>query len=234
MRGMSGFRYPAVMRRLPRWGRAGGCRGFVPVPGLHGRRSRHGTGRGGTPVRLVAGRAVRTAVPCFLAVRTYPGRGTPARSSNAPCPAARSLPAPSTRRDKRRPAALRCGCRKAPLASSRRRHSRRPVQGRAQGGGVQPQRLEATARKRRHYREACELGSDDAVRRRIDDPETRAVRGFSQPGAERTKSAGKCQSAKTPFFSRSAKKTDADVRPCPQGGIGCPISGARGHFAMRD
>ncbi len=234
MRGMPGIRHQPGMRHLPRPGSTGGSCGCFSVLGLHGRRSRRGTGPGGTLARDRSGRGVRTAVPCSVTVWTLPGRVSLARRCAAPRPAALTSPAPSQRRDTRRSAALHCGCRKAPLASSRRRHSRRPVQGRKQGGGVQPQRLAVRRESVVTTVELARLGSDDALRRRTDNPETRSLRGVSQSGARRRKSAGKCQTAKTQFFSRSAKEIDPDVRPCLQGGIGCPVSGARGHFAMRD
>ena len=81
--------------------------------------------------------------------------------------------------------------------------------------------------------EPARLGSDDALRRRINGPETRAVRGFPQLGAKEPKSAGKCQRAKTPFFRAWQEKYDTDVRPCTQDKIGCPVSGARVRFVAR-
>ena len=63
------------------------------------------------------------------------------------------LPGASQKRDRRRPAAPRYGRCKVPLSAFSRQHPWRPVQGRLQGGGVQPPCLAGTAPKRRHYHE---------------------------------------------------------------------------------
>ena len=136
-----------------------------------------------------------------------------------------TLPGAFQRRDRRRPAAPHYAALQSAVV------------------GVQPTRAlaprpGAPARRRRSAATPCrygaysvvtttKLGSDDAARRDLHNPETRSVRGFSQPGAEESKSAGKCQRAKRQFFRASAKKLYPDVRPCSQGGIGCPVSGAR-------
>ena len=223
MRGMSGFGHHPGMRQLPRPGKAGGSLEFVSVPGLPGRRSRAGSGHGGTDARACVGRGVRTAVPCFVTVREMAGRTTLPCGCTALRPAARPFQAPfkgatggvqphrktgAVKRRCRRPADKSLGApsRGACKAAAFSRHA------------LQVRRLSVVT--------TTKLGSDAAARRDLHNPETRSVRGFSQPGAEEPKSAGKCQRAKRQFFSRSAKKLYPDVRPCSQGGIGCPVSGA--------
>ena len=97
MRGMSGFGHHPGMRQLPRPGKAGGSLEFVSVPGLPGRRSRAGSGHGGTDARACVGRGVRTAVPCFVTVREMLGRTTSPCGCTALRPAARSFRAPQRR-----------------------------------------------------------------------------------------------------------------------------------------
>ena len=94
MRGMSGVGHHPGMRQLPRPGKAGGSLEFVSVPGLPGRRSRAGSGHGGTDARACVGRGVRTAVPCFVTVREMAGRTTSPCGCTALRPAARSSQAP--------------------------------------------------------------------------------------------------------------------------------------------
>ena len=217
MRGMPGIRHQPGVLQLPRPGSTGGSCGCLSVPGLHGRRSRCGTGPRGTYARDGCGRGMGIFVPCSVTVWTLPGRVLPVRGCAAPRPAALAFHAPSQRRDTRRPAALHCGCRKAPLASSRRRHSRRPVQGRKQGGGVQPQRLAVRRASVVTTVELARLGSDDALRRRTDNPENRSPRRVSQSGARRRKSAGKCQRGEMRFFSPRGEKVLPPVSaPCSQ------------------
>ena len=57
--------------------------------------------------------------------------------------------------------------------------------------------------------------------------------GFRNPAREGRKSAGKCPTAKTRFFRVGQNGFIPGVRPCTQGGTGCPVSGARVHFATR-
>ena len=64
------------------------------------------------------------------------------------------------RHDVQRPAAHYCGCRKAPLSASSRQHALRPVQGRGQGGGVQPR--QALPLRRAGVVSTSEAGTDDA------------------------------------------------------------------------
>ena len=58
--------------------------------------------------------------------------------------------------------------------------------------------------------------------------------GFPSPARKDRKVPESARGRRGGFPSHSAKQIDPDVRPCLQGGIGCPVSGARGHFAMRD
>lgn len=230
MRGMPGFRHNPGMRRLPRPGATGGSLEFLCLPRLPGRRSRCGSGHGGTAARDGSGRGVGTSVPCKMTVRTLPGRTHPARGCTALRPAARAFPAP--------PKGASCGVQPHCMAGAVKRPCRRPAD--TIPGAPSRGAREAAASSRDALRvrrdsvvTTAKLGSDDALRRRIDNPETRAVRGVSQPGAERRKSAGKCQGAKRRFFRARPKSCTPDVRPCAQGGIGCPVSRARVHFRKR-
>ena len=94
MRGMSGFGHHPGMRQLPRPGATGGSLEFVSVPGLPGRRSRAGSGHGGTDARACVGRGVGTAVPCFVTVREMAGRTTSPCGCTALRPVARTSQAP--------------------------------------------------------------------------------------------------------------------------------------------
>ena len=94
MRGLSQFGHHPGVRHMPRPGRAGGSRGCLSVPGLPGRRSRCGREPGGTLARDGSGRGFETAGPCFVTVRTLPGRLMPIRERIALRPAARSSQAP--------------------------------------------------------------------------------------------------------------------------------------------
>ena len=206
MRGMSGIGHHPGMRRLSRPGSAGCSRGFVCLPGLHGRRSRCGTGPEGTVARERLSRGLETVVPCKVTVRALPGRIAAIRERIVLRPAARAFPAP--------PQGATCGVQPrcigalpsalvgvqpttAPSAPSRgagkAAASSRPA--------LQPRRASVVT--------TAKLGSDDAVRRRIDNPETRVVSGFPPTGAEQRKSAGKCRGAKRGFFRVRQKK----VRP---------------------
>lgn len=206
MSGLSGFGDNPGMRRLPRLGWMGRHPELVSVPRLPGRRSRAGSGDGRTTARDGSGWGVERSLPCKVTARGLMGRTTPALNRSAPRPAARTLPAP--------PQGATCGVQPHSIAGAPRRRSRRAA------GGIPgaPSRgaREAAASSRYALRvrresvvttvELARLGSDDALRRRTDNPETRVVRRVSHSGALRRKSAGKCQRAKTQFFSRSAKK----------------------------
>ena len=226
MRGMPRIGHHPGMRQLPRPGSMGGSRGFVSVPGLPGRRSRCGSGPGGTFARDAFGRGVGFFAPCGLTVREMPGRLVLPRGGAALRSAARSFQAP--------PQGARCGVQPRSLAGAVRRPCRRAAD---KGLGVASSNAGKAAASSRHAllpRRAsvvttAKLGSDDAVRRRIDNPETRVVRGVSQPGAEERKSAGKCQRAKTRFFRARQKSTppmfdlvrkaESDARLAGQGSI---------------
>ena len=116
---MSGFGHQPGMRQLPRPGAPGDSSEFVSVPGLPGRRSRAGCGRGGTAARACFGRGVGTAVPCIVTVRELPGRTTLPRKRTALRPAARSIQAP--------PQGARCGVQPHCIADAIRRPCRRPA-----------------------------------------------------------------------------------------------------------
>ena len=227
MRGMSGFGHHPGMRQLPRPGATGGSLEFVSMPGLPGRRSRAGSGHRGTDARACVGRGVRTAVPCFVTVREMAGRTTSPCGCTALRPAARSSQAP--------PKGATCGVQphrvtgaaKCPCRRSADNIPGAPFRGACKAAAFSRRALQV---RRLSVVTTTKLGSDDAARRYLYNPETRVVCGFSQPGAEEPKSAGKCQKAKRQFFRASAKKLYPDVRPCWQGGIGCPVSGARVHF----
>ena len=236
MRGMSGFGHHPGMRQLPRPGATGGSLEFVSVPGLPGRRSRAGSGHWGAECPCVrrSGREDCRTVLCDgtgiggaddIALRMYR-----AAFSGA------NLPGASQRRDRRRPAAPRYGRCKVPLSAFSRQHPWRPVQGRLQGGGVSA----ATPCRYGAYSvvtttKLAKLGSDDAARRYLYNPETRVVCGFLQPGAEEPKSAGKCQKGeKAVFFALRQKsctpmfdlvrKAESDALLAGQGSISSAVT----------
>ena len=227
MRGMSGFGHHPGMRQLPRPGATGGSLEFVSVPGLPGRRSRAGSGHGGTDARACVGRGVGTAVPCFVTVREMAGRTTSPCGCTALRPVARPFKAP--------PKGATGGVQPHRISGAAKRRCRRsadkslgaPSRGACKAAAFSRHALQV---RRNSVVTTTKLGSDDAARRYLHNPETRVVCGFLQPGAEEPESAGKCQKAKRQFFRASAKKLYPDVRPCSQGGIGCPVSGARVHF----
>ena len=217
MSGLSGFGDKPGMRRMPRPAGWGSCPDLVSVPRLPERRSRAGSGDGRSCPCVGPGRGVERFVPCKATVRAVSGRTYPALSSSAPRPAARAFPAP--------PQGATCGVQPHRIAGAPKRHSRRPA------GGIPgaPSRgaSEAAASSRQALRvrresvvttvELARLGSDDALRRRTDNPETRVVRGVSHSGSQRKKSAGKCQRAETRFFHPPAKKVWPPVSaPCSQ------------------
>ena len=232
MRGMPEFRRHPGMRQLSQPGRPEGSRGFASVPRLLEGRSRRGLGPAGTHGRERFGSGV-TDVPCLPWARTLPGGAIPsprmqrAASSGAFLPGA-SPEAPQGAASSRSP------LRALPSALVGVQPTTVPgVPSRGAGKAAASSRCALPARRASVVTtaELARLGSDDALRRRINGPEIRAVRGFPQLGAKEPKSAGKCQEAKTRFFSRSEKSCIPDVRPCTQGEIGCPVSGARVRFA---
>ena len=203
MRGMSGIGHHPGMRQLPRPGNTGCSCGFVSVPGLPGRRSRCGSGPGGTLARDASGRGLGFFAPCGLTAREMPGRMTSPRGGAALRPAARSFQAP--------PQGATCGVQPRSLMGAVRRPCRRSAD---KSLGVASSNAGKAAASSRHALQprrasvvtTAKLGSDDALRRRIDNPETRLVRRVSQPGSERRKSAGKCRRAETRFFRTRQKK----------------------------
>ena len=140
------------VRHVPRQSGACGSSCSLSVPGFCGRR-RLGDGLGRTVAVTGNRRRLGIVVSLFVMNCNAAGRVTPPQQRFVPRQAARSFRAPQ-RRDLRRPAAPHYRRCKAPLSASSRQHPWRPVQGRRQGGGVEPPRLAATARERRHYREA--------------------------------------------------------------------------------
>ena len=142
-----------------------------------------------------------------MTVRTKPGRVTPPRVMAAPRPAARALPAP--------PKGATCGVQPRSIAGAPKRHSRRPAGGFSGAPSRGASKAAASSRQALRVRresvvttvELARLGSDDALRRRTDNPETRVVRRVSRPGMRRPKSAEKCQGAKRGFFRTQQKST---------------------------
>ena len=202
MRGMSGFGHHPGMRQLPRPGATGGSLEFVSVPGLPGRRSRGGSGHGGTDARACVGRGVGTAVPCFVTVREMAGRTTSPCGCTALRPVARPSQAPSK--------GATGGVQPHRISGAAKRRCRRPAdkslgapsRGACKAAAFSRHALQV---RRNSVVTTTKLGSDDAARRDLHNPETRSVRGFSQPGAEESKSAGKCQRAKRQFFRARQK-----------------------------
>ena len=119
MRGLPGNRHNPGMRRLPRPGATGRSRELVSVPRLPGRRSRCGSGHGGTAARDGSGRGVGTSVPCKVTVWALPGWDTPARSRDALRSAARTFPAPSR--------GATCGVEPQRITGAAKRPCRRPA-----------------------------------------------------------------------------------------------------------
>ena len=230
MRGMSGFGHHPGMRQLPRPGATGGSLEFVSVPGLPGRRSRAGSGHGGTDARACVGRGVRTAVPCFVTVRELAGRTT----SPCGCTALRSVARTSQAPPKGATGGVQphrvTGAAKCPCRRSADNIPGAPSRGACKAAAFSRHALQV---RRLSVVTTTKLGSDDAARRYLHNEETRSVRGFPQPGAEEPKSAGKCQKAERQFFRALAKKLYPEVRACSQDGIGCPVSGARTCFFRR-
>ena len=159
MRGMPGIGHQPGVRRLPRPCSAGGSCGPVSVPGLHGRRSRYGTGPEGTYVRGCLGRGL-IFVPCNAAVRTLPGRFTPIRNCIALRPAARAFQAPPI-------GAPRCGVQPHGTTGAVRRPCRRPADNRIDAPSRGAGKAVAFSRQALPLRRAgvvstSEAGTDDA------------------------------------------------------------------------
>ena len=186
MRGVPGFRHPFGMRELPQPGRPDGSRGFASVPWLLEGRSRRGLEPAGTHGRERFGFGV-TGVPCLSRARTLPGGAMP--SPRMPRAASSRSPLRAF------PSAL-VGVQPTTVPGA-------PCRG--AGKAAASSRCALPAR-RASVVTTTKLGSDDALRRRINGPETRTVRGFPQLGAKEPKSAGKCQGAKTRFFFALGEK----------------------------
>ena len=182
MRGMPGIGHQPGMRRLPRPGSAGDSCGPVSVPGLHGRRSRHWTGPRETSARASSGWGL-IFVPCNAAVRTLTGRPMPVRDCIALRPAARAFQAPPV-------GASRCGVQPHGITGAERRPCRRPADNRLYAPSRGAGKAAAFSRQALPLRRAsvvttgepASLGSDDAVRLWMRDPETGSVPGFSGLG----------------------------------------------------
>ena len=182
MRGVPGFRHPFGMRQVPRPGHPGGSRGCASMPELQEGRSRPGPGPAGTLGCKRFGRGV-TVVPRLVKARTLSGWEYPARECSAPRPAARSFRAPPRRRHKvRRPAARHWGA--ARRSCRRSADNGLSVPSRDAGKAAASSRCALPPRRASVVTtaEPARLGSDDAVRLRTCNPETRAVRGFSRWG----------------------------------------------------
>ena len=203
MRGMSGFGHHPGMRQLPRPGATGGSLEFVSVPRLPGRRSRAGSGHGGTDARACVGRGVGTAVPCFVTVREMAGRTTSPCGCTALRPAARTFQAPPKGATGGVQLHRVTGAAKCPCRRSADNISGVPFRGACKAAAFSRHALQV---RRNSVVTTAKLGSDDAARRYLHNQETRSVRGFSQPGAEELKSAGKCQRLKMQFFSLLGRK----------------------------
>ena len=149
----------------------------------------------------------------------------PSQQHGALRPAARSL---------RLPKGATCGVQPRCIAGAARRPWRRADASIPDAPSRGARKAAASSRHALRVRRAsvvttAKLGSDDAVRRRSDNLETRAVRGFSQPGAEERKSAGTCQRAKRRFFRARQKrstpmfdlvrKAESDARLAGQGAV---------------
>ena len=159
MRGMPGFRHEPGMRRLPRPGSTGSSPDLVSVPRLPGRRSRAGSGHGGTAARDSFGRGVGASLPCRVTVRTLPGWDTPARSRDALRSAARSFQAP--------PKGARCGVQPRSLAGVVRRPCRRPADNTPGAPSRGARKAAASSRhslrvRRESVVSTSEAGTDDA------------------------------------------------------------------------
>ena len=235
MRGLLQIGRSLALRRLPRLGAAGGSLGVVSLPGFSGRPAGYGPGR--SVARGLSARCLGTSLSWrYLTALVCRWMAVPARGDTESLrPACRvQRRGPSRRLPKAPGAALSrtawgrvqaplVGVQPTPVPSAPSRGAGKAAA--SSRCALQPRRASVVT--------TAKLGSDDAVRRRIDNSETRVVSGFPPTGAEQRKSAGKCRGAKRGFFASGKKKYDPDVRPCTQGGIGCPVSGARVRFATR-
>ena len=207
MRGVPGFRHPFGMRQVPRPGHPGGSRGCASMPELHAGRSRRVSGPAGTPGRERFGFGV-TGVPCLPWARTSPGGAMPSPRMQRAAFSGAFLPGASPEAPQGA-ASSRSPLRALPSALVGVQPTTVPgVPFRGAGKAAASSRCALPSRRASVVTtaEPARLGSDDALRHRINGPEIRAVRGFPHLGAKEPKSAGKCQEAKTEFFSRSAKK----------------------------
>lgn len=201
MSGLCGFGHEPGVRRLPRPGATGDSGGLPSVP-----RRRRGWG---LPARGGTGCGAERSVSCCVAVRTLASRTLPALFSSARV----------QRRDfcRRLPGGA-AGCGVRPHGPGALSSALVGVQPRTVPGAPCRGAREAAASSRCALRprrasvvttaEPARAGSDDAVRRRINGPEIRLVRGFPQFGAKEPKSAGKCPEGEKAVFSRPARKQD--------------------------
>ena len=210
MSGLSGIGHSPGVRRLPRPGRAGGSCGCLFVPGLPERRSRRGSGPGGTLARGGCGRGAGCSVPCSVTVRVLAGRTFPSRVYGAPRPAARSLTAPpqgATSGVQPRSTGALAG---APVGVQPTAVPGVPSRGAGKAAASSrpalPSRRASVVTSAKRTATRSERASDDAVRRNPNVEETGLQRGFSGFGDRGPKSAVKCRKVKTRFFSPPGKK----------------------------
>ena len=159
MRGLPGFRHNPGVRRLPRPGATGSSPELVSVPRLPGRRSRCGSGHGGTAARDGSGRGVGTSVSCKVTVRALPGWDTPARSRDALRSAARTFPAP--------PRGATCGVQPQRITGAAKRPCRRPADNAPGAPSRGARKAAASSRhalrvRRESVVSTSEAGTDDA------------------------------------------------------------------------
>ena len=239
MRGLLRIGSSLALRYLPRLGAAGDSRGFIPLPGFCGRPAGDGPGSG--VARGAFGMCLETsflwwwlsASDCRQS--TVPARGD-RMSLRSACRVQRRDPARRLPKAPTGAAFSRTALRALPSAFVGVQPTTVPgVPCRGAGKAAASSRCALPSRRASVVTtgEPARLGSDDALRRRINGPETRTDRGFPQLGAKEPKSARKCQKAKTRFFLAWQKKYNPDVRPCTQGEIACPVSGARVRFVAR-
>ena len=234
MRGLLRIGRSLALRYLPRLGAPDGSRGVVPVPGFCGRPA------GGGPAAAVAcggfGMSLETSFPCrWLSALGCRQATVPARGGvTSPRPASRAQRRDPSRRPKAPRAAFsRTALRALPSALVGVQPTTVPGVPSRDAGKAAASSRTALPSRRASVVTTTKLGSDDAGRRTLHVLETRSVRGFPEFGPEEPKSAEKCQRAEMRFFRALQKKFTPDVRPCLQGGIGCPVSGARVRFTAQ-
>ena len=189
------------VRHVPRQSGACGSSCSLSVPGFCGRR-RLGDGLGGTVAGDGTRRRLGIVVSRFVMNCNAAGRVIPSQQRCVPRPAVRSFRAPQRR--------LLVASSRTVLGAAKRRCRRpadnlfgAPSRGAGKAAAFSRHALQV---RRTSVVTTAKLGSDDAARRYLNNRETRSVRGFSQPGAEGSKSAGKCQRAKRQFFFALGKK----------------------------